>query len=240
MTGRRTPLFKDLEIKLGWKLKRGRQGLRSFLLREGKTRWLDIGASSTFEDGFSCVDWVAPRSMTPEQAERFYVADVKSLTDSDLERMGQYDLVRMQHVFEHFSFEDGLAVLINCSKLLAPNGYLLMTVPDLELFIRYYKNRSFNPFFFDFARERLPEDAPPSCFFSVFAHSFGYRPVGDSNIDDRNEHRWCYDYEGLAYQIKRTGKFKNIQRLGFLNPMASTPFTHNRPAEDLCVLAQKL
>jgi SAM-dependent methyltransferase len=241
MTIPKTPFLKEMEIKLAWKLKRGRNGLKEKLVKEGRSRWLDIGSGGTLDSGnFSYLDWVLPDTITNERANRFHTGDITTMTDVTLDRVGRFDLIRMQHVFEHFSAEDGQKALQNCARLLDPGGYLLMTVPDLESFIKFYKKRRYNPVFFEFARQRIPPDAPSSFYFSIFAHSFGYQSLENGSLKYRNEHRWCYDYEGLAYQVRRTGQFTNIRKLGLLHPLASMPFTHNRPAEDVCILAQKI
>jgi predicted SAM-dependent methyltransferase len=133
--------------------------------------------------------------------------------------------------FEHFSVEDGLKVLNICYNLLADDGYILITVPDLKVYIKGYLNKTLDsvPFSFkDWATRRIPENAPQSFYFSIFAYSMPYE-----------SHLWCYDEEGLKFQLARTGKFKNIRRLSLFDPLSDIPFTHNRPEEDLCVLAQK-
>lgn len=47
------------------------------------------------------------------------------------------------------------------------------------------------------------------------------------------------DYEGLEYQLMSSGEFKNIRELKLNDPLANNPFTHNRPEEDVCAIAQK-
>ena len=50
---------------------------------------------------------------------------------------------------------------------------------------------------------------------------------------------WCYNKEGLINKILASGGFKNAKKVGLLNKFAGIPFTHNRPQEDLCVIATK-
>jgi SAM-dependent methyltransferase len=234
----KTLLKKELEIKLAWRLKRG-NALKRELTREGKNRWLDVGSSSNLDPDFHYLDWLAPRDISDIDRSRFYEASIVDLKDSDFARLGAFDLLRMQHVFEHFSFEDGLKVLNNCARLLTQGGYLLMTVPDLKLFIASYQKGNFTPIFAEFASRRCSTEAPASCYFSVYAHSFGYIPVEDEEHEHRDTHKWCYDFEGLKFQVERTGKFHKIRHLGLLHPLSYIPFTHNRPGEDVCLLAQK-
>jgi hypothetical protein len=89
--------------------------------------------------------------------------------------------------------------------------------------------------FVDFARVRIPKGAPSSFLFGLHVHQGGYA----AKINPGDAHKWLYDYDGLRFQIERSGFFTNVQRLGLLHPDANIPFTHNRAHEDLCVLAQK-
>ena len=50
-------------------------------------------------------------------------------------------------------------------------------------------------------------------------------------------HKWVYDRDGLAFVLAKDGLFTNIRELKFHDPLAEEPFTHNRPLEDLCMLA---
>ena len=44
------------------------------------------------------------------------------LTIEEKTKLGKFDLIRMQHVFEHFSYEQADIVLSNCYQLLNQNG----------------------------------------------------------------------------------------------------------------------
>jgi SAM-dependent methyltransferase len=130
-------------------------------------------------------------------------------------------------------------VLRACARLLKPGGYLVLSVPDLRLHVKAYLSK-YRPLsariYRDFAvRWRVPENAPPSSVFSVFAHQGGYREP----LLEGDAHKWCYDFDGVRYQIDRAGGFESIRSLSVFHPLAGTPFTHNRPAEDLCVIATK-
>lgn len=199
-------------------------GLREHLFSENKTKWLDVGCGGNFEEHFFYVD-VFPEGMISEK-DRYFRTNIINATESELERMGKFDLIRMQHVFEHFTPEDGKKVLFNCAQLLNPGGYILISTPDLKKYIAFYQNGTIRDGF-DWALQRVEKDSPDSFFFSVFSHSVSYE-----------SHEWCYDAEGLKYQLASTGKFGNIEELTLDHPMANVPFTHNRPHEDVCVLAQ--
>jgi predicted SAM-dependent methyltransferase len=158
------------------------------------------------------------------------------MTNQELQSMGTFDLLRMQHVFEHFSLEESQEVLEICSSLLRSDGYLLLSVPDLEIHIQSYMDgyRWMSPFV-DIAKKRIPKDSPPSFVFGFHVHQEGYSPCASPG----GAHKWSYDYRGLKFQLERSGYFRDVQRLGIWHPDASMSFTHNRPHEDLCVLARK-
>ena len=150
-----------------------------------------------------------------------------------IKQMSKFDFIRMQHVFEHFTREEGQICLKNCANLMKRDAYILITVPDLRAHIQKYLNNEYRKSnepdkndFSAWAQRRIPGNAPNSFYFSVFAHSMSFEP-----------HKWCYDARGLIYQLKKTGKFSNIKELKISDELASKPFTHNRPEEDVCVIA---
>jgi predicted SAM-dependent methyltransferase len=204
--------------------------LRSELVKYGKTRWLDVGNGGRFDPGFEYLDILPDASVSKEIQQKYHRASIVDLSDGTIESLGTFDLVRLQHTLEHFDFEDGLQALANCARLLREGGYLLIAVPDLEIHIQHYLHDSYKDWqgFQSWATRRIPIDAPASAYFSVFAHSMTFEP-----------HFWCYDYEGLVYQVRRSGKFREVRRLELSDHLASVPFTHNRPEEDVCLLAKR-
>jgi hypothetical protein len=56
----------------------------------------------------------------------------------------------------------------------------------------------------------------------------------------QQQHKWCYDVKGLKYMLGLSDKYTAIKQLKISSELASVPFTHNRPEEDLCVLAQRI
>jgi SAM-dependent methyltransferase len=209
-------------------------GLRRHLLETNRTRWLEIGCGGNLVDKeFYYVDIFPEGVVDREFRPRYWRLDIANAFGEQLNALGTYDFIRMQHVFEHFAPEEGRKVLENCARLLNPNGYLLITTPDLrthaEAYVRgYYKDDPEMMPFRQAASKRIPATAPDSFLFSVFAHSLPYE-----------RHLWCYDVEGLTYQLSQTGAFEDIQEIGWGHALASVPFTHNRPHEDACVLARR-
>jgi len=201
------------------------------LVREKRTRWLDVGCGGIFDKGFHYVDLFQPEILDPAFCSRYFRVDMVNAPKVELAKLGKFDLVRMQHVFEHFSLEDGQRVLKNCAALLKRGGIILISVPDLRIQIQKYLTSSYKGWkgFNWWAHKRIPKDSPPSFYFSIFAHSMPFE-----------SHKWCYDAEGLVYQLRHAKLYTKIRELKLDDPLASVPFTHNRPEEDVCVMAAKI
>ena len=229
-------ILNKIEAKIAWNTKKASR-LRNHLIKNNKTRWLDIGSSLFNDNYFCCLNIHSPSLIEPAFQSKYFQADILSLTNEQKTSLGKFDLIRMQHVFEHFSLEEGKLVLQVCSDILNHDGYLIITVPDLKIHIQSYFDgyRWMKPYV-EFVQNRVPKDAPPSFIFSMYAHQGGYTPI----LNPGDAHKWCYDFEGLKYQLESVKCFKNIQQVGLLHPDANIPFTHNRPHEDLCLIAQKI
>lgn len=222
-------------IRLAYRWPR-RNPLKARLERQGRTDWLEIGGFG-FDQGFRCMGITDPADISEQHRDRYTKLNLLEQPEAVADHEAAYDLIRMQHVFEHFGPEDGVDVLRMCARMLKPGGYLLMTTPDLALSVNAYRQRFrwILPNVKKYHRSRIPDDAPPCFNFSMIAHQYGY-----SRIDhDGEQHCWCYDYEGLAYQVNRAGGFAKPRRLGLLHPLASIPFTHNRAGQEVCILAQR-
>lgn len=204
--------------------------LKEKLISEHKTRWLDVGCGGNFEEGFFYLDTFPEEILDPKFKDRYFRIDILNCSQQELESLGKFDLIRMQHTFEHFSYEEGQRVSLVCAKILKKEGIILITVPDLKVHIKKYTNNKYSKGdkFKEWANKRIPENAPSSFYFSVFAYSMPYE-----------SHKWCYDYEGLKYQLELSKKYKNIKEIKFSDPLANYPFTHNRPEEDVCIIASK-
>jgi predicted SAM-dependent methyltransferase len=205
------------------KAKTNNNGLREKLLSEKRSKWLDIGCGGTFQENFSYID-LFPEAIVGN-TNKYFRLDIINAPKKELDKVGKFDLIRMQHVFEHFTPEDGLKVLDNCAYLLDKGGQILMSTPDLNKYIQLYLSKRIKENY-NWALRRVESDSPDSFFFSIFTHSMPYE-----------KHEWCYDAEGLIYQLKKTNKFKDIREIKINDDLANIPFTHKRPNEDVCVIA---
>ena len=204
--------------------------LKEKLIKEGKTRWLDVGSGGNFEEGFYYLDILLLDNSKSKYEDKYFKKDICKLTKKDFEKLGKFDYIRMQHFFEHLSIEDGQKALKNIAKLLNKNGYITISTPNLQVHIDSYLNNKYRNWdgFKWWANKRIPEDAPNSFYFSIFAHSMPWE-----------SHKWCYDYEGLKFMLEKSGLFSEIYELKLDDKLANIPFTHNRPEEDVCVIARK-
>lgn len=202
------------------------------LLKANQTKWLDLGSSINHTNqNFYFADLYPVEECLDEMKSKYYQLDIsKPIGEEDKDKLGKFHFIRMQHVFEHFTFEQASIVLDNCHELLEENGKLLISVPDLDIYVKRYLNgtlkhiSSFGPW----AQTRIKENSPNSDYFSIYAHSMLHE-----------KHLWCYNKTGLINKIITSGKFKNAKKIGLLNKSTGIPFTHNRPQEDLCVIATK-
>jgi SAM-dependent methyltransferase len=201
-------------------------GLQKILTDNNKERWLDVGTGGNDADGFDKIDIIDfPEGRAPKNYRRL---DIINCSEEELNSLGKYDLVRMQHVFEHFTPEDGLKVLKHCAFLLNPNGYILISCPDIDIVIKNYLNGNIRQLNGTWGLDRIGEDAPDSFYLSVFCHSVLSEP-----------HLWCYNAEGIIFQLNKTKQFYDCEILALDNHKSSIPFTHNRPSQDVVVLAKR-
>ena len=207
-----------------------KKSLEDHLITHNKSYLLDIGSSSNKSNlNFDFCDLYPASECIPEFKEKYFQIDITKIISQE-NNLKKYDFIRMQHVFEHFTFEEADTVLKNCSKLLKKNGLLLITVPDLDIMINLYRKNLFseNTKFYNWAVKRIKSSHSRSDFFSIFTHSHLHQ-----------EHKWCYNKNGLINKINSSKEFINTQEISLFHKFCNIPFTHNRPEEDLCVITQK-
>ena len=212
-----------------YRYKSKKNTLKEYLINNSKRKWLDVGATKSMSEGFSACDLYPPENI--KTSDNFFQWNaIEPLNKTKKEEIGKFDFIRMQHVFEHFTPEDGEKVLKNVFELLADDGIVLITVPDLNKFISMYQKGTIkepSPFQL-WAERRVGKDAPKSFYFSVFTHSLPHQ-----------SHLWCYDKKGLDFVVKKSLGNVYTEFLSIWDRRSSIPFTHNRPLEDLCVLIKK-
>ena len=214
------------------RVRKGKCLLEDELLKNNQNRWLDLGSSINHTNkNFYFADLYPMKECLDEMKSKYFQLNISvPMSIEDKDRLGTFDFIRMQHVFEHFTFEEADIVLENCFHLLNKNGKILISIPDLDIYVRRYLNKTLKhiPSFGPWAHTRINENAPHSDYFSIYAHSMLHE-----------KHLWCYNKEGLINKMKVKGRFTNINRVGLFDKYANIPFTHNRAQEDLCVVATK-
>jgi predicted SAM-dependent methyltransferase len=93
--------------------------------------------------------------------------------------------INMSHFLEHFSRTDGLQILKECKRVLAPGGTLRISCPDLRKYAAAYLNKDDQYF--------------THPLVSRFVNYEGLTSYGDLFIhkayDGHNGHKWFYDAE---------------------------------------------
>ena len=138
------------------------------LIRENKKRWLDIGCGKNFEKGFYYLDVFSKKDIPSKYRKKYFKINILKPSDKELKSIGKFNLVRMQHVIEHFSYEEAKIVIKNVGKLLKQGGYFIITTPDLRINIGKYLRKEYNKLKtfkkWAIAKAKIPKDAPASFF----------------------------------------------------------------------------
>jgi predicted SAM-dependent methyltransferase len=100
----------------------------------------------------------------------------------------------LEHVIEHFTLADALALLEECHRVLAPGGTIRVGVPDLERYIRSYVSD-----------RELIEQARPNRPTSLLAVA---------EVAQFHGHRSAYDAETLVRLLEAAG-FIDVDVRGF-------------------------
>lgn len=86
-----------------------------------------IGAGKAKYNG-----WISTQE---EQLNLMSIEQWKRLTEDDA-----IEAMLAEHVWEHFSYEDGIKAAENCYEFLEPGGYIRAAVPDKNFKSQWYQN----------------------------------------------------------------------------------------------------
>jgi predicted SAM-dependent methyltransferase len=130
---------------------------------------------------------------------------------------GCVDAIFAEHLLEHLTLDDGIGLLRECRRVLAPGGVVRIGVPDLERYVASYLKRDD---LIDVVRPGRPTRAI-ALGEPFFLHG----------------HRTMYDFETLRYALTQSG-FGEVERSEFgggrIDPSPDSP---GRRAETLYVEA---
>jgi len=109
---------------------------------------------------------------------------------------GSFTGIFSEHVQEHFSLEDGIALMRECHRVLASGGYLRVIMPDARKLMRAY---------FD----------DPACLMDHRPAPTGH-PMETINdyFRQRYEHQCLYDFDLARYALETSG-FSNVTQASF-------------------------
>ena len=107
-----------------------------------------------------------------------------------------FDYVFSEHMIEHISHSDGLAMLTECFRVLKENGKVRISTPDLAFLLDLYaeKKSDLQQKYIDWATERFIPDAPYKS--SVFVMNNFVRDWG---------HVFIYDEDVLRASMQAAG-----------------------------------
>jgi predicted SAM-dependent methyltransferase len=130
---------------------------------------------------------------------------------------GSVDAIFAEHLFEHLTLDDGIRLLSECRRVLAPSGVVRIGVPDLDRYVASYLG---DDDLIDIVRPGRPTRAM-ALGEPFFLHG----------------HRTMYDFETLQYALEKSG-FDVVERSksgsGRIDPSPDSPL---RRAETLYVEA---
>jgi predicted SAM-dependent methyltransferase len=151
----------------------------------GVPGWVNIDNSPTIL--LSRLPWGRAVFRTPDWAR-----DVRRM---DVRRRIQFpdasvSYIYSSHTFEHFTYEESVAVSRECFRVLRPGGIIRVVVPDLEIIVRQY----------------LADSTDPKA-----SHHFIERLLLTSGIRDvlhpGAHHRQMFDCKSLSHMLKEAGFF---------------------------------
>lgn len=106
------------------------------------------------------------------------------------------DGIFCEHVLEHFTLEDGIALLCQCVRVLKPGGTVRFIMPDAAQIMRAYFD---DPQF-------LVDRRSPESGLAIETVNIYFR--------QRYEHHCLYDWDLTEYAFKKAG-FERVQRADY-------------------------
>lgn len=121
-------------------------------------------------------------------------------------RNNSANAIFMSHILEHFTYQESIAVLKECHRVLEPNGKIRIVVPDLDLYTNKFVSGDAE-FFKDV------ENAGGDWLGNItdsFLMTFYSAPVWNNTC-----HKYAYNFDNLSYRLQQCG-FIKIERSGYM------------------------
>ncbi len=119
---------------------------------------------------------------------------------------GAVDAIFAEHLFEHLTLDEGLGLMRECRRVLAPRGVARIGVPDLERYVASYLRRDD---LIDIVRPGRPT-----------------RGIALGEPFFLHGHQMMYDFETLEYALRKAG-FERVERskagAGRIQPCPDSP-----------------
>lgn len=174
-------------------VRRQRQGTQiAAYMRGHEVRCLQIGAGPTMDEGWLCTDLDSVRWDTVylDATQPFPIPDAS------------FDCVTSEHMIEHIPYQEGMAMLRECHRILKPGGRVRIATPDLARLLHLYgaDNSGIARRYLDWiAQEHLRNAALAK---PVFIINSAFRSWG---------HQFLYDEDTLRESLA-AAEFVDIER----------------------------
>lgn len=116
------------------------------------------------------------------------------------------DAIYASHVLEHLHYDDALALLAECKRVLKDGGILRLVLPDLGFMVREYLSSEDSEAAIRLNRRLLfrPESRPKGLFRRMYAA-----------LNDMHSHKFMYDVRCMTEMLSGLG-FHDIRNMGCL------------------------
>jgi predicted SAM-dependent methyltransferase len=140
--------------------------------------------------------WINADYSIDSDGENLYVNLLRKLPFPD----NFATFVFSEHVFEHFSYKEGLRLLHEIHRIIRPSGVLRLAIPDLDFFMRLYADqKKYSAFIQKYCQLMNPEGPP------------GANAIINSVFMEHG-HRYIYNFQELKDQLEAAG-FRNVRKM---------------------------
>jgi predicted SAM-dependent methyltransferase len=153
-------------------------------------RRMQIGAGNTVLHGWLNTD------LSPVSDSVVFLNAVKPFLIDD----NTFDYIHCEHLIEHISWQEGMAMLRECHHILKPGGTIRIATPDLEVICHLVDKDPFGEKYIKWVTDKYLEG------ISVYKASFAI-----NNAFTNWGHRFLYDSDTLKMALSDAG-FVNIRR----------------------------